>query len=160
MTWTYNVVDLATTPLYQIRLMIGDTDTTDQLLQDEEINWILVVQPVMTYAAADCADIIAASFARQVTTTNGALRVTASLRQQQYADLAKRLRANGAGLTPGGTSGGAIAATPFVGGVSKQKNNELSSDSDNVLPSVALGQDDFPNTQRDANYFSGVGGGD
>lgn len=160
MTFTYTLADLESSSMMQIRLMIGDNDSTDQLLQDEEINWLLSRQPVMTYAAADCADLIAAKFARQVTTTNGAMRVTASQRQLQYADLAKRLRSNGAGDTPGGPSGGTIAATPFVGGISREANQSIASDRDNVLPSTSVGQDDFPNANKtDPNYFSGVGGG-
>jgi hypothetical protein len=160
MTWSYNAAALATTTastdMTKVRLFIGDTDTDDQQLQDEEISYILTAQPIISYAAADCADLLAAKYSRQVTTQNGMLRVTASLRQEQYAALAKRLRSNGAGDTPGGVSGGAILAEAYVGGIDVTARNALLDDSDNVLPSVGVGQDDFPVSDNltDTNYFT------
>jgi len=139
----------------RVRLLIGDTDTARQQLQDEEIAYVLYQQPVVNYAGADCADILAAKYAFQVSTVNGALRITASQRQEQYAALAKRLRANGPGDTAGGVNGGAILAEAYVGGLSKGENEEYREDSDNVLPSISVGQDDFPETPETAtNYFS------
>ena len=39
MTWTYNG-DPASSALSAIRFLIGDTDTADQLVTDEEIAWL------------------------------------------------------------------------------------------------------------------------
>ena len=45
MAWSYSVADLNTTTssgrLNTVRLLVGDTDTSDQLVQNEEITFAL-----------------------------------------------------------------------------------------------------------------------
>lgn len=160
MTWTYIpqlLTSTATTAsLMKVRLLIGDTDTTRQQLQDEEIYFVLGEQTAINYASADCADLLSAKYAFLVNTENSELRVSAAARHKQYADLAKRLRANGPGSTPGGEAAGANLATGYAGGISRVANEALDADTDNVLPSVGIGQDDFPGTaSSDADdYFT------
>jgi hypothetical protein len=159
MTWTYNPYFLtsasnAMSATTKLRLLVGDTDEADQQLQDEEIGWVASLQSVLNYAAADCADLIASKYARQCSTVNGALRITASQRQEHYSAMAKRLRANGPGSLPGGDNGGAVLADAYVGGISRTDVDELKSDTDNILPPVAVGQDDYASTQDPTNYFS------
>lgn len=93
MTWSYSVVGLATNKKNQVRLMIGDTNTSDQLIQDEEIEFYLLQNSdeVIT-SAVDCCEAIAAEFSRQADTTNGALSVKASQRAKAYLVLAERVR--------------------------------------------------------------------
>lgn len=158
MTWTYDVSVLSTATTtadrMKVRLLIGDTDTSRQQLQDEEVDFILSVQTVVTYAAADCADLLAAKYAFQVNTENSLLRISAAARHKHYADLAKRLRANGPGETPGGEGAGSILATGYAGGISDTANQTLRDNDDNILPPVAVGQDDFPEAVDDpATYF-------
>jgi len=50
----------------------------------------------VSLAAADCCDIIAAKFSREVDTKNGALSVSASQRAAAYRKLGEDLRAQGA----------------------------------------------------------------
>lgn len=50
MTWSYSGNPGSST-LDEVRFLIGDTDTTDQLLSNEELNWIIGSQPD-TYSAA------------------------------------------------------------------------------------------------------------
>ena len=40
MTWTYDATSIGT-DLAKVRLLIGDTETTDQQMTDEEINFFI-----------------------------------------------------------------------------------------------------------------------
>lgn len=132
----------ATASLYKVRLMVGDTDTTRQQLQDEEIYYFINYQSSPTLAAAAACDALAAKYSFQINTMNSQLRVSAAARMQHYMDLADRLRAGGAGDIPGDPN--IIEATMSVGGSSVSAKDDIFSDSDSVQPSFRLGQDDMP----------------
>lgn len=159
MTWTYSLSLLTSTgvtaQMTRVRLLVGDTDSTRQQLQDEEIYYTLSQQTITNYAAADCADLLAAKYSFQVNTENSQLRVSAAARHKQYVDLAKRLRAAGPGETPGGLGAGSIVAEPYAGGTTVSSNGSLESDSNNILPPFAVGQDDFTADIDIKEYFSG-----
>jgi hypothetical protein len=161
MTWTYSLSLLTATgvtaQMTRVRLLVGDTDSGRQQLQDEEIYFVLVNQTATNYAAADCSDLLAAKYAFQVNTENSELRVSAAARHKHYVDLAKRLRANGPGEVPGGVGAGSIVAEGYAGGTSVSANESLAGNTDNVLPPFYVGQDDFPGVDQTANareYFS------
>ena len=161
MTWTYIPQLLSSTAttasLMKVRLLIGDTDTGRQQLQDEEVYFVLGEQAAINYAAADCADLLSAKYAFLVNTENSELRVSAAARHKHYADLAKRLRSNGPGSTPGGEAAGATLAGGYAGGISEVSNDLLKDTSDNILPAAAIGQDDFPGTASEVSakdYFT------
>ena len=59
------------------------------------------------------------------------------------ADLAKRMRANGPGSTPGGIGAGIILGGTYAGGTSVAANDALIEDTDNVLPPAGVAQDDY-----------------
>jgi hypothetical protein len=147
MAWTYTPVS---TSKDKVRLLTGDTDTTDQLLQDEEIAYVLGVQASISLASAACCDLIAAKFARQVNTQNGALRVSAVKRYDHYIDLAKRLRAGGAGDIPGDST--VMLAEGFAGGLTVSGKENLAADTDAVQPSFRVGQDDYEATYDDETW--------
>jgi len=162
MTWTYSLSLLTTSgvtsQMHRVRLLIGDTDSSRQQLQDEEIYFTLSQQTATNYAAADCADLLSAKYAFQVNTENSELRISAAARHKHYADLAKRLRSAGPGETPSGVGAGVVVAEPFAGGISVTQNENTASDSDNVLPPFAVGQDDFAATDQTSDirdYFTG-----
>lgn len=144
MTWTYSAAALASSDLYKVRLLIGDTDTNRQQLQDEEINYVLTAESVVTYAAAACCDLLAAKYGFLVNTENSELRVSAAARHKHYMDLADRLRAGGGGDIPGGDGGGLPVVGFYAGGALKSEKEELINDSDVMEPAFALGQDDNP----------------
>ena len=50
MTWTYNLA--LTADKDKVRLLVEDTDTDDQLAQDEEINFLLIEAGGSIYRAA------------------------------------------------------------------------------------------------------------
>lgn len=92
MAWTYNVAELSTSELFQVRFMIGDTVQSDPLLQDEEINLLINECGNVRSAAVECCDRISSSFARQADFDLGPHSVKASQRSKRYEELAKKLR--------------------------------------------------------------------
>ena len=108
MAWTYSADDLATGTasgqLNVVRLLIGDTDTLDQQVQDAEVEFALAQSNANVYSAgAWCAKAIASKYARKVTTQlDGALSADYSDLQTHYNALAATLedqaRLNGARL--------------------------------------------------------------
>jgi len=101
MAWTYNAADLNTTTpsgrLNTVRLLVGDTDTTDQQVQNEEITFSLAENNDNTYlSAAWIARAISSKYARLVTTKlDGALSADYSDLAKQYQGLADQLEYRG-----------------------------------------------------------------
>lgn len=77
-----------------VRFLMGDTDTNDQQVQDEEIIFALSqTGQNIYYAGAFVAENVAAKFARLVTSeVDRTLRIRYSDMQAQYRGLAKDLR--------------------------------------------------------------------
>ena len=96
--WSYDPTALGTTTADErknsVRFLIGDTDTTDQQIQDEEIAFVIGQTGNNIYhAAAFVAETIAAKFARLVTSeVDRTLRIKYSDLQIQYRSLAQDLR--------------------------------------------------------------------
>jgi len=139
MTWTYVA---PTTDRDKVRFLSGDNDTTDQLVTDEEIAYILTVRTNLHLAAADACEAIAAKWARKADTSNGALSVSASQRAAAYHVQAQELRARANGLG---------APTWFAGGQTVSGKDTLTNDSDAVQPAFRVGQDDLPGTPDDGD---------
>jgi hypothetical protein len=122
MAWTYNATDLNTTTssgrINTVRLLVGDTDTTDQQVQNEEITFALSENGNNTYlAAAWVARVISSKYARLVTTKlDGALSANYSDLAKQYQSLSDQLeyqgKTNGAsiGILAGGITKSGIEA--------------------------------------------------
>ena len=89
-TWTYNAS--VSTDRDKIRLLIGDTDTTDQLLSDEEIDFVITQQPNVYYAAAQCCETVAGKFSRDVSTTLEGMSIAKRQRFENYLNMANNLR--------------------------------------------------------------------
>ena len=114
MAWSYDPTDLdtSTSPgrLNSVRLLVGDTDTTDQQVQNEEITFALTETGNNIYAAASwVARTIASQYSRRVNTTlDGALSADYTDLAAQYFKLAEDLeyrgKTNGAvlGVAAGG----------------------------------------------------------
>lgn len=91
MTWTYTG-DPNVSQRDSIRFLIGDTDTTDQLVNDEEIAWVLTDTDSIYQAAHDLCTVIAAKFARLATSKSvGDLSLSYSDRSETYHRLAERM---------------------------------------------------------------------
>jgi hypothetical protein len=92
-TWSYEAASLATSTLYQVRLELQDTDVTEQLLQDEEIEFLLTQESNLLLTCARGAEIIARLFARQADRVeNPTVKLSFTTRVAAYQTLATTLR--------------------------------------------------------------------
>ncbi|MBW2672586.1 MAG: hypothetical protein JRD89_04105 [Deltaproteobacteria bacterium] len=89
MTWSYD--STLPTDKDKVRFHIGDTDQSDQLLQDEEISYLLGETTNVLLAASRAAKAIAARFSRQADKAVGDLRISLSQKAQAYMSLAADL---------------------------------------------------------------------
>lgn len=111
-----------------VRLLIGDTDTNDQQIQDEEITFALDEASDGVYqAAAIVARAIAGKYARRVDTDFETVSASYSQRHKHYLDLAARLDRQAV------LQGGGIG-TPLIGGVSESEMDSVEDDDDRVEP--------------------------
>lgn len=142
MTWTYSG-DPATNARDSIRFLVGDTDTNDQLLSDEEIAWVnnqITGSDSSTdslYTAAyRCMLTIASKFSRLADQAVGDLRVSMSQKAHGAREQAKELKylAQSEGGTP----------TPYAGGITVSDKEIDLDNSDLVKPYFRSGQ--FANT--------------
>lgn len=93
--WSYSG-DPASSDRDQVRFYIQDTDQGRQLLADEEIDFVLVQWEAAfnspLYAAAVCAEVLAAKFAAEVSVNADGVSVDQGALQARYNDLAVSLR--------------------------------------------------------------------
>lgn len=143
MSWSYTPSDLNTTTasgrLNTVRLLVGDTDSTDELVQNEEILFALSqTGDNVYYAAVWICRAVAAKFSRLVTTNlDGALSANYSDRAKQYNQLAIQIEAQGKK-----TSGKALGVS--AGGISVAAMGVANSDPDRVKPAFGVNQFDNP----------------
>lgn len=140
MAFTYGS-DPANSNRDAVRLLIGDTDSGDALLQDSEVDYFLGLfgttgDERVRPAAIRACEAIAGKFARQTDTTNQGLSVAASKRMQHYQSLAADLRAQQS-----------TEATVFLGGSSFSESEKLDDNADLIPPSFRRGMDDWDRPQ-------------
>ena len=139
MTWTYDVTLLSDSTAvgrrYLIRLAVGDTDTSDQILQDEELDWFLDDADDVVYTATIKAlRALIAKYSRQADLWIGHTRVQASQRARQYRELLALYEE---------TSSANFVVQMLVGGQSIDEKEDLASDEDAVQPGFSVGMDDI-----------------
>ena len=117
MAWSYDPTDLDTTTasgrLNTVRLLVGDTETLDQQVQNEEITFGLSENgDNIYYAGAWIARAIASKYSRKVNTSlDGALKA-------DYSDLAKQYKVLADDLEYQGKTSGAVIGV-LAGGITK-----------------------------------------
>ena len=122
MTFTY---DLSTT-IGQVRLMIGDTDSTDVLLYNEEISAMLTTfNNAIALTSANCARAIGGKYTRKADKQIGDLKIQYMNRSKAFFDLADNIMLNQRGKT----------LIPYCGGISQSDKSINEDDSDLVQPS-------------------------
>jgi hypothetical protein len=122
MSYTYDPLDLVPTTstgrLNIVRLLVGDNNTEDPQLQDEEVYFALAQNNNNVYFSASfCARLVASKYARMVNTQlDGALEAEYSDRVKQYTllaiqmtEMAKKMSGKNLGVAGGGISNIAIA---------------------------------------------------
>lgn len=124
MTWTYGA-DPENSNLDAVRLIIGDTDSNNPLLQDEEINYYLTKYETVTKAAYHATMGIVAKLSILHRQETGKIKIWANEKWKQYMALAKQLQDD---MRSG------ISSTPefFAGGISHTDMNTRNSDPDQV----------------------------
>lgn len=155
MSWSYNPSDLVTTTasgrLNSVRLLIGDTDTNDQIMQNEEIVFALAQTTDNVYYAGSWAcHMIASKYSRLVD-----LKIEGS--STNYSDLAKQYitmsdHLNDLGKRTNGRSLGVSA-----GGISITDMQVAQDDTDRVDPAFRTQQ--FDNKMAGTytpDYFNGL----
>ena len=95
MSWTYSGLP-GTSLLDELRFYIQDTDEAYQLLQDEELNFLLdtympIYGSTLAVGAMAC-EVLAARFAREVDTSADGVSVSLSQLMDRYNSLAASLR--------------------------------------------------------------------
>lgn len=101
-----------------IRFLIGDTDTNDQLISNEEIAYIVTQQGSVNRSASECCRAIAAKFARNMSRSIGGLQADFAAKHRQYLAMADNL------LTKEETS----PVSPFVSGYEIDKKQAREDD--------------------------------
>ncbi len=131
MAWTYSG-DPAANDRDAVRFLVGDTDTTDQQLNDAEIAYLNAQEPNVYKAASQGAKTIAAKFARKADKEVGDLKIRWSQLQKSYLDLASELEERS-------ISG---VGTAFLGGTNVGEKQTLDEDTDRVQPGFKRDQFD------------------
>lgn len=90
MAFTYST-DPAISDVDKVRFALQDTDATDPLLTDAEIQFAVDTSDGVDAAAATCAKAIAFKFARKANMALGTLRIDYNSRASLYSQLAGQL---------------------------------------------------------------------
>ena len=107
-----------------VRFLIGDTDSCDQQLQDNEIEYALTQGGNVNAAALICCESLIAKYTRMVDETVGAVSFRLSTRAEQYKQLADTLRRKQS----------IRSGLAYAGGISKSDKSEDESNTDLVRP--------------------------
>lgn len=138
MTWTYAGApgtSSAATRRDAVRLAVGDTDTTQQQLTDEEIAYFLLgtSDDVLGAAIAGCRA-LSFKYARQVNLSENGLSDGGGDRYLHYKELLNVLLSQE-------SSGGLIVS---AGGISVSDKEAAAEDTDLVQPIFSVGMNDNP----------------
>ena len=119
MSWEYSGPAASTKD--EVRFLIGDTDVEDQLLSDEEIQYLYdtwyPVHGTVFYVASIACETIAAKLAREISYAADGVSVSLSELQAKFKAQAETLRAQHKELFVGGA--------PDVGGISAYEEQDM-----------------------------------
>lgn len=117
--------------LMQVRFLVQDTQTARQLLQDDEIYWLLTTESNIFMTAAACCDSLVAKAGSIHSKAISEFRITYN--SEYYRALGATLRARGA-----------FHQMPYAGGISISDKEAQQANTDWVPPAIARGLDDNP----------------
>lgn len=138
MGWSYNVSLIYNYGKDYIRFLVGDTQTTDQQLQDEEILATMATRSTPYGAAAELCLALSTKFSRMVDQSAGSFKIAYSNMAKAYASRALQYEQKAA-LEGSGN--------PYAGGISIADMQSQEGNSDRVNPIFTIGMDD--NTSPD-----------
>jgi len=125
MTWTYT--GPASGDKDVVRFLIADTNTLDQQISDEEIEYSLTLYSDTSLAAAYVLRALAAKYSRLAYTRIGE-------EAADFRGVAASMRAQANELDPGGTTSGSMNILPSFGGRSITEKDILYTNDDFVQP--------------------------
>ncbi|MFI5380737.1 MAG: hypothetical protein ACHRHE_15670 [Tepidisphaerales bacterium] len=134
MSTTYTPADLATSLKDQVRFNIGDTDSSDWQLQDEEIQWAITTRGNQWGATSMCANALAGKYARLTAISADGVSQQLGQRITNYRLLADEFERKEV----------IYCATPSVFGVSVSQMLATLADSDRVPDIFRLAMNDNP----------------
>jgi hypothetical protein len=134
-SWSYSG-DPGASDLDEVRFLIGDTDTDDQQLSDEEINYLLTSTGSVQAAALEAARSLWAKYSRLVDQKTGDIDIKYSQRKDAYAALIRQLQL---GMLP----------VPYAGGISEDDKQVDEADSDVVQPAFTRGMMEYDGTDSE-----------
>lgn len=144
MAWSYSG-DPTSSAKDAVRFLIGDTDTNDQQLQDEEILFLLAQTSNDIYSAAILAcRSIASIYSRQADQRIGDYSISASQKAAAYLALAKQLEQSQ-------TKALIKRVKPYAGGISVSDKREDEENPDRVQPAFTRRDMAFPGIE-DVDY--------
>lgn len=132
MTFSYLSTAPESSARSYIRLVIGDTSSGSNNLEDEEIDAFLSLEGGRDLAAAHAADAIGATFAGKVDKTVGKLKISLAAASDHFFTLADRLRFKAHSR-----------AAPYAGGISQDDKRDAERDTDRVKPGISIGFTDY-----------------
>lgn len=138
MSWSYNPSQ-PTVPLNRVRFYVGDTDTNDQLVSDEEIALALADEGNNVYrASAAVCRALSLKFARaeSLKDKESGVEDDSQKRSERYAELAKEYA----------RKAGRAGVKPFAGGVSVSDKQTRVSDADRAATAFSLDLHHLPGT--------------
>lgn len=121
--WSYSH-DPSTSDKDAVRFLIGDTNSDDKLLSDNEINYVLSAEGTVLQAAINCLQNLIVVYSRQVDTSGDNRSKSLSQRVQSFRTALDSLleRQSMQGLNV------------FAGGISKAQKDTQCTDDDRVAP--------------------------
>jgi len=128
-SWSYSG-DPSSSDRDAVRFAIGDTDTNDQQLTDEEIDYLLGLYPTVNECAIACVDSLIAKYARLVSQSVGAISISYGERLSNYKTLLGRLSRKRGRLIP------------FAGGTTISGKDTADEDTDRDPPKFKVGMFD------------------
>lgn len=133
MSWTYDPTQLPTNTMMQVRFLVGDTVSSDQQVQDDEILFALTQRSSIWGAASIVCETLASKLSRQADVVDKDLRTTLSQRAKAYAARAVEYDAK-AKIRGGGL--------PYAGGLSIADKIQNEQNPDRVQPQFNISMDD------------------
>ena len=115
---------MAFTDNQKVRLLIGDRDEDEELLDDDEIDYALSVESDVVKAAIECCKYIIAKYSRYVDNRRSRTWERASQLVEQYKNLMRQLRT----MIP------VSSDSLYAGGITLSDKETYSSDTDLVKP--------------------------
>jgi hypothetical protein len=138
MTWTYSG-DPSANNRDLVRFLVHDTDTTAQLLTDEEIAGLVTIEGSARGAAVLAAGSLAARFGRKASMSVGDLSIDYGSIATFYNNLVASLRRELA----------TTSARPYAGGQSISDKESKEDDDDRVSPAFKRNMHDRDRRMRD-----------